>query len=159
MTPASRSGAPARRPRAVNRILAWGIIAWYGGCIILGNLGCFVTWPFPLIIENEPPELDASGDEPGDLVSIDSEGQLAWVLANDPDANGTLLFVWQLGSELLIDEPQRIEVDNDDGELDVYWRDTVVLPYDVDHHDERLRVEIIDPDGGNLELSWPVEVL
>ncbi len=159
MTPTSRSGLSWPRGIAVNRLVAWGILAWHGGCIVLGNLGCFVTWPIPLIIENEPPVLDQSFEEPGELVSIDSEAQVAWVFASDPDADGTLLFVWQLGSTLLVDEPQRIEVEDDEGGIAVYWRDTVALPYDVDDDGERLRVEIIDPDGGNLELSWPVEVL
>ncbi len=159
MTPTSRSGRRLPAGSSHNRLVAWGILAWHGGCIILGNLGCFVTWSIPLIIENEPPVLEGKGYEPGELITIDSAGLVAWVYASDPDADGTLLFIWQLGSALLVDEPQRHAVEDEDGNINVYWRDTVVLPYDADDDGERLRVEIIDPDGGSLEISWPVEVL
>lgn len=116
-------------------------------------MGCFVTWPIPYIEENEPPVLHRPFLASGDTLTVD-EDTLAWIIVTD-DSDETPLFIWTVGTELLPQEPQRIE----DEEGNVSFTSFATIPYDPEYDGHTLQVTADDYDGGVLELSWPVEVL
>lgn len=152
-TSRSRSGRPTPPRFRLNRLLAGVIAAWHAGCIIMGSMGCFVTWEIPYVEENEPPALHGKFLEPGEPLLLDGDSA-AWVIVTD-DSDQMPLFIWTVGSELLPQEPQRIE----DGEGRVSFASFATVPYDEESDGHTLQLTADDYDGGVLELSWPVEVL
>ncbi len=148
-----RSGRPVQPAGRRARRIASIVAVWHAGCLILGNTGCFVTWPMPLIDENLPPEIKSQAWQEDDTVVLDAEGD-AWVVVVD-DTDEMPLFTWQIGSRHLPDVPQRNETE--DGL--VSWLDSVVIPYEADFDGEELRVTVSDAGGASVEMAWPVEVL
>jgi hypothetical protein len=139
--------------RAVLRIVG----AWHAGCIILGNMACFVTWEMPLLDINEPPEIVAALHDDGELVSYHED--LFFVLAaRDPDSDAPLFFLWQVGNTRLYDVSYATTA-GDTGDGGAIWASDVMVPWDEAYDGAELSVQVIDDGGARTRASWPLEVL
>lgn len=156
MTTTSRSPRSSPPRLRYDRLVAGVILSWHAGCIVLGQMACFVTWEMPLVEENEPPEVLHESHQDGELVQM-YEDTVFWVHAEDGDSFEPVTFFWQAGSEPLFGEPQR----QGDGDSDTppSWMSTVVVPHDPELHGGLLSCTISDTDGGRVDLVWPLEVL
>ena len=78
------------------------IVGWHGACIVLGNVGCFVTWEFEEVAENVPPEWKSTPVASGDPVIVTADRNLS-AAARDQDAvegqDDPVVFLWTAAGE------------------------------------------------------------
>lgn len=157
MTQGSRSGRGGWGAHPGSRPLAWIILAWHAGCMMLGNSGCFVTWELPYAEpENQPPEFGPLGWEAGEPLVMDREWPM-YAIAQDPDSEAPIVFSWTAGGEILFDEPFQ-DGDGSDGQA-IVWVSPVVIPYNTEFDGKLLHCTIYDGEGATDTVSWPLEVL
>ena len=147
MTPAPRSGFPPPLASPLKRGTIGIIVAWHAGCIVLGQMACFVTTPISYIEDNQPPEFDPPAVPEGEDFEVFRDRDFS-VIAHDPDSDDTLIFFWDISGEPLSNIPTAYE----NGDV----QDAVVVPWDLDYNGEVLNCTVKDSDGGRAELSWPI---
>jgi len=134
------------------------VAGWHAGCIILGNMACFVTWEMPILDVNEPPEVIAWTQADGELISY-HEDLGFYLAAQDTDSDEDLLFLWQADNSRLFDVSYRTSLAEDTGEAGGIWMSEVTVPWDEDLDGAELTVQILDASGGTTRASWTLEVL
>lgn len=119
-------------------------------------MACFVTWEIPLVEENKAPAILSGGFDDGELVTIDDD-QTFWIVAQDPDSQEPLLFLWKAGNEPLFGEPSQVGEGGDpEGPT---WMSQVEVPYDPELDGDTVECQVYDGGGAKVELVWPLEVL
>jgi hypothetical protein len=156
VTSGSRWGSGGSARNYGSRVVVGIVGAWHVGCIILGNMGCFVTWEMPILDVNEPPVLLASLHDDGDTVAYDEDLPF-FIAAQDPDSDAPLLFFWQVENARLFEVSYMVgEGENDEGDI---WESDVTVPWDEDLDGAELTVKILDAGGATTRASWTLEVL
>lgn len=157
MTPGSRS-PPLGGGHPLGKAGFVGVVAaWHAGCIVLGNMGCFVTWEMPILDVNDPPELVAALHDDGELVSFDEDLPF-FIAARDPDSDAPLLFLWQVDNTRLFDVSYVTQAAGGEDGGDI-WESDVTVPWTEEFDGAELTVKIVDAGGATTRAAWILEVL
>ena len=157
MTSGSHSTTPASGARQWKRAAVALVAGWHAICVILGNMGCFVTWEMPILDVNEPPVVRAWLHEDGDVVSYAADLPDFFIAASDPDSDAPLLFYWQVDNTRLFDVSWVAQPG--EGDAPDIWESDVTVPWAEEFDGAELSVQIVDAGGARTRAAWTLEVL
>lgn len=148
---------PLRRDQKLRSL--WVFWVWHAICLPLGPMACFDFEPIVYLDENQVPEFERTAFDDGAVLVVDDANVTFFAIAFDPDheQGDSLDFLWFAGPEFVSSSPMPVPGDTADERVN--FGSKIVVPYNLELDGLELSCTVVDPEGGETERTWPMEVL
>jgi hypothetical protein len=114
--------------------------------------GCFFWLPFEEVQPNEPPIIEYSSPDEGDIFRIDtSQGGVAWISVYDPDEDDVMDYLWSINGLGPQGSAQTFVSGNFQGS-------SIQLPQTANMDGRVLTATVYDAAGASDRRHWTIEV-
>ncbi len=121
----------------------------------LSQGGCYFWMPLVEEQVNKPPEIVSSFPEPDQMLELNTDPTVAWVVVEDENDPESLDYLWTI--ENIGPQPwEPLPFYGDD--QNIYGSMIRITPDPILHHGRRLRAQVTDGFGATAVAEWDLSV-